>query len=62
MEIGQAENVPRWAWKLIARLGKLERGRVYRLTIIMDGAEPCWALESAAKLENGRARVIQYGD
>jgi hypothetical protein len=54
-ELSQADSVPRWAWKLIARLAKLERGQVYRLTLVMDGTEPTWALEPVGRLENWRA-------
>lgn len=57
MEAGQQPAIPRWVWKLIARLGKLEGGQVYRLTLIVPAAadeEPTWAVEASARLENGR--------
>lgn len=52
MDIMQAESMPRWAWKLLMRLAKLERGQVYRLTVVMDGDEPVWAVEPVGRLEN----------
>lgn len=52
MEPTQHIEVPRWLWKLIYRLAKLERGQVYRLTLIMGGDEPAWAVEPVARLEN----------
>ena len=52
--MSETENVPRWVWRLIYRLGKLERGKVYRLTVIMLADEPVWTVEAAANLENLR--------
>lgn len=57
METNQQTTIPRWIWKLIARLGKLEGGQVYRFTLIVPAAadeEPTWAIEASARLENGR--------
>lgn len=44
--------VPVWAWKLIRRLAKLERGHAYTLTIVMLDGDPVWILQAAGKLEN----------
>lgn len=54
-ETTQAESVPRWVWKLIMRLGQMEKGRIYRLTLVCVDDEPVWTLEPVAKLENWRA-------
>jgi hypothetical protein len=53
-EVEQAESVPRWAWKLLMRLGQLKRGEVYRLTVVIAGDEPTWTVEPVGKLENWR--------
>lgn len=50
----QAQDVPRWVWRLIYRLGKLERGKAYRLTVIMLDGEPLWTIDGASNLENMR--------
>lgn len=46
------DSVPRWVWKLIYRLGQMERGKLYRLTLVMSGDEPSWAVEAVARIEN----------
>ena len=56
MELNQPEGVPRWAWKLLLRLGQLKRGKVYRLTLFVLDGEPVWTLEEQGKLENERAQ------
>ena len=54
-DVEQAESVPRWAWKLLMRLGTLRKGEVYRLTVVMQGDEPVWTVEPVGRLENWRA-------
>lgn len=44
--------LPGWAWKLICRLSKLERGHAYTLTFFVTGDEPVWTIQNAGKLEN----------
>lgn len=46
------DSVPRWAWKLLYRLGTMEKGKLYRLTVVMAGDEPSWAIEAVARIEN----------
>ena len=50
----EAQSVPRWAWKLLMRLGTLRRGEVYRLTLVIADGDPAWTVESVGKLENWR--------
>ena len=57
-EVEQAESVPRWAWKLLMRLGQLKRGEVYRLTLVIADGDPAWTVESVGKLENWRELPI----
>jgi hypothetical protein len=52
------ESIPRWVMRLIYRLGSLEKGRVYRLTLIVSGDEPVWILENQGKLENWREQGV----
>ena len=51
-------SVPRWALKLLMRLGTLRKGEVYRLTVVMQGDEPVWTVESVGRLENWRELPI----
>ncbi len=53
-DVEQAQSVPRWAWKLLMRLGQLKRGEVYRLTLVIADGDPAWTVESVGKLENWR--------
>lgn len=45
----------RWL-HLLYRLAKLERGKVYTITLIVptEDGDPQWAISGAAKVENGR--------
>lgn len=51
-KIETAGIVPGWAWKLIRRLAKLERGHAYTLTIVMLDGDPVWTVQASGKLEN----------
>lgn len=53
-EQGITDLVPAWAWKLIQRLAKLERGQVYTLTVVLIDEEPVWGVQAVARLENER--------
>lgn len=50
----ECSGVPRWAIRLIHRLGMLQRGHAYTLTVIMVGDEPVWVLHPLGALENER--------
>lgn len=50
----QALDVPRWALRLVYRLGMLRRGEAYTLTIVMTETEPVWTVQPLGKLENSR--------
>lgn len=52
------DSVPRWVWKLIRRLAQMEKGKLYRLTLINSGDEPAWVLEAVANLENSETKAI----
>jgi len=45
-------------WKLIRRLAQMEKGKLYRLTLINSGDEPAWVLEAVANLENSETKAI----
>jgi hypothetical protein len=46
---------PRWAFKLIMRIGQLEEGQVHDITVMIPkGGEPIWAIKGSAKMENDR--------
>lgn len=48
----------RWV-NFLQRVARLERGRVYTLTLIVPShadAEPVWAISSEGKIENGNEK------
>jgi hypothetical protein len=53
-EVEQQESIPRWLWMLLRRLIHLDKGKVYRLTLITAGTEPSWTIEEVSRLENWR--------
>ena len=53
-DMTHGESIPRWLWMLLRRLINLDKGKVYRLTLITAGAEPSWTIEEVAHLENWR--------
>jgi hypothetical protein len=53
-DVAQAESVPRWVWMLLRRLIHLDKGKVYRVTLITAGNEPSWTIEEVSRLENWR--------
>jgi hypothetical protein len=50
----QALDVPKWAMRLIYRLGMLRKGEGYLLTVLMTSDEPVWSIQPLGKLENDR--------
>jgi hypothetical protein len=47
---------PKWWVQFAMRVGKLERGKVYEVMLVLPegDAEPQWFVKSGSKLEGGR--------
>jgi len=53
VKLDAAASVPRWALKLARRIAKLERGKVYTVTVMMVGSTPVWTVQATGEVESG---------
>ena len=53
-EQDMAAVLPRWFIRLARRIGKLERGHAYQITVVMVDDEPVWTIARLGDVENDR--------